>query len=251
MKDNWKLWLAVIACTIVMAFCARRAYNAFHERPPSWVKTEDRVGPAIGRDGRLNGAWKEFSDLLGTVRRESAQQQLPVGGVSLLALETDATNAVSIATEPVVNQGFNPLNNIQASIGGDERRFVGFYATDGGPIPFTIVRVPGRGRNPPVTLHLKSPIAPGETQLVVRVERRRAPVNIGKDGKAQAGLGRFPRTPNAVYARAIALPPGGVIVRSVPDTTATVSGDVAPLVSWIGTATNANAPMSVVFTLPK
>ena len=251
MKDNWKLWLAVIACVVVTAFCARRAYDAFHERPPAWVKTEDRVGPAISRDGQLNVAWKEFSDLLGTVRRESAQQQLPVGSVSLLALERDATNAVSIATESVVNQGFNPLNNIQASIGGDVKRFVGFYATDGGPIPFTIVRVPGRPRNPPVTLHLISPIAPGETQLVVRVERRRAPVTIGKDGKAQARLGRFPRTPNAVYARAIKLPSGSVIVRTVPDTTATVSAGVAPLVSWIGTATSANAPMSVVFTLPK
>jgi len=251
MKDNLKLWLAVVACGIVAVFCARRAYNVFHERPPMWVKTEDRVGPAVSRDNHLNVAWKEFSDLLGTVQRESARQQLPVGSVSLLALETDVTNAVSIATESVVNQGFNPLNNVQASIGGDEKRFVGFYATDGGPIPFTIVRVPGRRGNPPVTLHLKSPIPPGETQLVVRVERRRAPVNIGKDGKAQAGLGRFPRTPNAVYARAIGLPSGSVIVRSTPDTTATVSVDVAPLVSWIGTATNANAPMSVVFTLPK
>jgi hypothetical protein len=30
-----------------------------------------------------------------------------------------------------------------------------------------------------------------------------------------------------------------------------VSVDAAPLVSWVGTAANANAPMSVVFTLPK
>ena len=251
MKDNWKLWLAVVACVVATAFCARRAYDAFYERPPAWVKTEDRIGPAISRDGQLNVAWKEFSDLLGTVRRESAQQQLPVGSVSLLALESDATNAVSIATESVVNQGFNPLNNIQASIGGDEKRFVGFYGTDGGRIPFTIVRIPGRPRNPPVTLHLNSPIAPGETQLVVRVERRRAPVNIGKDGKAQAGLGRFPRTPNAVYGRALGLPTGSAIVRTVPDKTATISEGAAPLVSWIGTATSANAPMSVVFTVPK
>ena len=251
MKDNWKLWLAAITCVIVMIFCVRRAYNVFHERPPAWVRTEDRVGPAISKDAQLNIAWKEFSDLLGTVRRESARQQLPVGGVSLLALEASVTNAVSIATEPVVNQGFNPLNNVQASIGGDERRFVGFYAPDGGSIPFTIVRVPGRGRNPPVTLHLTSPITPGETQWVVRVDRRRAPVNIGKDGKAQAGLGRFPRTPNAVYARAIGLPSGSVIVRKVPDATATVSDGLAPLVSWIGNATNANAPMSVVFTPAK
>jgi hypothetical protein len=119
MKDNWKLWLAVIACGIVTAFCARRVYDAFHERPPAWVKTEDRVGRAISGDAQLNVAWKEFSDLLGTVRRESAQQQLPIGSVALLALEKDATNAVFIATESVVNQGFNPLNNVQASIGGD------------------------------------------------------------------------------------------------------------------------------------
>ena len=89
MKEHWKLWLAAIACVIVMVFCSRRAYNAFHERPPDWVKTEDRVGPAISRDGQRDVAWKEFSDLLGNVRRESAQQQLPVGSVSLLALETD------------------------------------------------------------------------------------------------------------------------------------------------------------------
>ena len=151
----------------------------------------------------------------------------------------------------MVNQGFNPLKNVQSSIGGDEKRFVGFYGTDGGPIPFTVVRVPGRPHNPPVTLHLSIPIAAGETQWVVRVERRRAPVNIGKDGKAQAGLGRFPRTPNAVYARAIGLPTGSVIIRSVPATTATVMEGPAPLVSWIGTAINANAPMSVVFTPPK
>jgi hypothetical protein len=251
MKEHWKLWLATINCMIVMVFCARRAYNTFHERPPDWVKTEDRVGPAISRDGQRNVAWKQFSDLLGTVRRESAQQQLPVGGVSLLALEADVTNALSIVTEPMVNQGFNPLKNVQASIGGDEKRFVGFYATDGGPIPFTIVRVPGRQRNPPVTLHLNNPIAPGETQWVVRVEQRRAPVNIGKDGKAQAGLGRFPRTPNAVYARAIGLPSGSVIVRNAPATTATVTEGAAPLVSWIGIANNTNAPMSVVFNPPK
>jgi hypothetical protein len=251
MKEHWKLWLTAIACVIVMSFSSQRAYNAFHERPPDWVKTEDRVGPAISRDGQLSVAWKEFSDLLGTVHRESAQQQLPVGGVSLLALEADVTNTLSIVTEPMMNQGFNPLKNVQASIGGDEKRFVGFYATDGAPIPFTIVRVKGRQRNPPVTLHLNTPIAPAETQWVVRVERRRGPVNIGKDGKAQAGLGRFPRTPNAIYARAIGLPPGSTIVRSVPATTATVAEGVAPLVSWIGTATNANAPMSVAFTPPK
>ena len=60
-----------------------------------------------------------------------------------------------IVTQSIVNQGFNPLKNVQASMGGDEQRFVGFYATDGGPNPFTIVRVPGRTRNPPVTLHLE------------------------------------------------------------------------------------------------
>ncbi len=187
MKEHWKLWLAAITCVIVMVFCSRRAYNAFHERPPDWVKTEDRLGPAISRDNQREVAWKEFSDLLGAVRRESAEQQLPVGGVSLLALEADVTNALSIVTEPMVNQGFNPLKNVQASIGGDEKRFVGFYATDGGPIPFTIVRVPGRPRNPPVTLHLNNPIAAGRNAMG---RARRTTARAGQYRQGWQGAGR-------------------------------------------------------------
>jgi hypothetical protein len=251
MKDNWKLWLATIACVGVLAFCARRAYVAFHGGPPDWIRQEDRVGSALDKDDRLKTAWKKFSDLLGSTRAEAERQQLPIGNISLFALEKDGTNALSIVTQAVVNQGFNPLQNAQAALGGDGKGFVGFYTTNGEPIPYTIVWVKGRTRNPPVTLHLSATVAPGGTQLVMRVEWRRGPVSIGKDGKLQAGLGRFPRTPNAIYTRAIRLPSGSVIVRSVPDKTVTVSVDEAPLVSWIGTAANANAPMSVVFTLPK
>ena len=209
------------------------------------------MGPALSKDERLKVAWERFNDLQGLVQRESEQRQLPMGTISLVALEKSGTDAVSIVTQPVVNEGFNPLQNAQASLGGDEKGFVGFYMPTGEPIPFTIVRVKSRPRNPPVTLHLDKPIAPGGTQFVARVEWRRAPVTVGKDGKLQAGLGRFPRTPNAVYARAVRLPSNSVIVRTVPDKTAAVSGDVAPVVSWLGTAANANAPMSVVFTLPK
>ena len=228
MKDNWKLWIAVIACAAVATFCSRRVYEAFYARPPAWVKLDDRTGPAIRQDSQLDTAWKKFGELLGSARRESEERQLPLGDVSLLALENNSTDAVFIVTQSIVNQGFNPLKNVQASMGGDEQRFVGFYATDGGPIPFTIVRVPGRTRNPPVTLHLESAIAPGGTQLVVRVERRHAPVNVGKDGRMQVGLGRFPRMPNAVYVRAVRLPSGSVVVRSVPEKTATVLDGPAP-----------------------
>jgi hypothetical protein len=251
MKQDWKLWLAALACVAVLAFCARRAYVAFHGGPPDWIRQEDRVGPALSKDDRLKATWEKFSDLLESARNEAAQRQLPLGTVSLFALEKSGTDALSVVTQTVVNQGFNPLQNAQSSLGGDGKGFVGFYTTAGEPIPFTIVWVKGRSRNPPVTLHLDKMITPGATQFVMRVEWRRAPVTIGKDGKLQAGLGRFPRTPNAVYARAVGLPSGSVIVRSVPDKAATVSIDVAPLVSWIGSAAGANAPMSVVFTLPK
>jgi hypothetical protein len=251
MKDNWKLWFVTIACVVVLAFCAHRAYVAFHGSPPEWIRREDRVGSALGKDDRLKTAWEKFSDLLRIARLEAEQRQLPVGTVSLFALEKNGTDAVSIVTQPVVNQGFNPLQNAQSALGGDGKGFVGFYTTAGEPIPFTIVWVKGRSRNPPVTLHLSNAVDPGATQFVMRVEWSRGPVTIGKDGKLQAGLGRFPRTPNAIYTRAIRFPSGSVIVRSVPDKTVTVSVDAAPLVSWMGTAANANAPMSVLFTLPK
>jgi hypothetical protein len=251
MKDNWKLWLAVAACVVVAVFCARRAREAFYGKPPGWIRQEDRIGAAIGRDGKLQVAWKQFSDLLAATRRESAQRQLPVGTVSLLALETSGTDALAIVTQPVVNQGFNPLRNPQASVGGDEKRFVGFYTTAGAPIPFTIVRVQGRPKDPPVTLHLDAAVAPGATQLVVRVEWRRAPVSAGKNGNLQAGLGRFPRTPNAVYARAVSLPFGSSIMLSTPQQTVTVRDGAVPSVSWIGGASDSGAPMSVVFTAPK
>lgn len=251
MKENWKLLVAIAACVVIGLFCARRVYNAFYSRPPGWVKQEDRVGPAISKSEPVRAAWKKFSDLLAVARHESEQRQLPIGTVSLLAIQPGGTNAVFILTQAVINQGFNPLRNIQSTLGGDEKGFVGFYATAGTPIPFTIVRVQGRPRNPPVTLHLENTIAPGATQMVARIEWRRAPVNVGKDGKLHAGLGRFPRTPNAVYARAVNLPSGSAIVRSGPPHTATEFDGVSPLVSWIGTAADAGAPMNVVFTLPK
>jgi hypothetical protein len=250
-KDNWKLWLAVVACVVVAVFFTQRAHEAFYGSPPGWIKQEDRIGAAISKDGKLQVAWKQFSDILGAAQRESAQRQLPVGTISLLFLETSGTDALAIVTEPVVNQGFNPLRNPQSSIGGDEKRFVGFYTTAGAPIPFTIVRVQGRSKNPPVTLHLDATVAPGATQWVVRVEWRRAPVSVTKNGKLQAGLGRFPRAPNAVYVRAVSLPSGSTIVRSSPQETATVQNGSVPLVSWIGGPADGGVPMSVVFTKPK
>ena len=251
MNNRWKLLLAAAACIAVVAWCGWRAYVAFRGAPPGWIERVDRESRSLARDDALRSAWKDFSELLAATRRTAEQRRLPLGSVSLLALEPNVSNGVFFVTETIINQGFNPQKNVQTSLGGNPDGPIGYYTAACDPIPFTIVRVTGNPRFRPVTLHLAEAIAPGTSQVVVRVETRHTPTKTGKDGKVQAGLGRFPRAPNAVYARAVRLPAGSVVARATPEKTATILTGTQSLVTWIGTAADANTPLNVAFVPPK
>jgi hypothetical protein len=129
---------------------------------------------------------------------------------------------------------------------------LGFYTLDGEPLGFTVKHHPARPHAFFVVAHLGKALTPGESTLVLRVERRPLNLKTNANGQTQFGLGRFAKPTAAIHGRAVSLPAQAKLVQYRPQQGAFEFTGDPPLVGWINACLDTNfPPLSATFTLPR
>jgi hypothetical protein len=244
---SWKMWAGVAFAVAAIVFVVARWRTSFSERPPDWLRQEDRQSARLP-----DASLKNFKSFRKEVEQEAKQRNLPVGSIQFFEVSRDGKATVAWNTVKLTNQGFNPNADFDQPGGSDEARLLGFYALDGESLGFTLKHHPARPRGFYAVVHLDNPLAPGESVLVLRLERRPLNLKPNAKGQLQYPVGRFARPTAAIHGRAVSLPERAKLVQYRPDKGAFEFAGDPPLVGWINACLDTNfPPLSATFTLPR
>ena len=228
---KWLLGAVTLALVIFGVWNLRRSIQ---NEAPEWLHMKDRTSPSMTIDA-------SFHRLIEESRKASVREEVPLGSIQYLQIEKNSTNAVLWTSEPVVNQGFNPLAHWEKRLAANDVQWVGWYAMDGAPLKFTVRNDPGRNLLW-ATIHLKDPVASGATQLLFRVQRQTGRIKLDKGGKYSVYLDRLRPVTDGIQARGVRLPAKATLSRYTPKDGAIVSTNDVPGVYWINSRLPANAP---------
>jgi len=244
---NWKHWTGLGVALVLIGFAVARLQSSFRDRPPAWLRQQDKRGPGLPAESR-----KHFQQFRREIELEAEQKSLPVASIQFIELMKDGKEGVVWNTEKVTNQGFKPLADFEMQGGGDEERLRGYYTLEGEPLGFTVKHHPNRPKSFYMAVHLRQPLPPGQSVLVLRLERRAYTIKPNAKGEAQLGLGRLTRATTAVHARGLCLPDRARLVQYRPDKGAFAFEDNPPMVGWINSCLDpAFPPLNATFILPK
>ena len=244
---NWKTWAVAAIVVAAIVLVAARWRMSFSDHPPDWLRQEDKQSAKLPA-----ASLKNFKSFRKEVEIEARQRSLPVGSIQFFEVARDGKETIAWNTVKLINQGFNPNADFDQPGGSDEARLLGFYTLDGDSLGFTVKHHPARPRGFYAVVHLNKPLAPGESTLVLRLERR--PLNLKPDAKGQLqyGLGRLAKPIAAIHGRAVSLPERAKSVQYRPEKGAVEFKGDPPLVGWINSCLDTNfPPLNATFTLPR
>lgn len=247
---NWKLWLAVPVFLAGGFFGGWQLYQAFWSGPPKGFYIKTRTSPALDRGSRADLMWNRFRYLYTEAQREAAAYQQSLASFSFLELGRDPQQAVEWSLDTVINPGFDPLRNIERTLGNQADALVGYYTSDGQALAYTLKRPADFPNRTAVTIHLDKPINPGQTTQLLRLQRRKLSLKPNKNAYTLS-LGWLPDPQRGIHARGVRLPERARVVKYAPDQAFTATNGV-PMVGWINTyLPTKNRTITVTFTLPQ
>jgi len=243
---NWKTWAGIAFALLLIGFVVVRLRLVFHDRPPDWLRQQDKHSAKLP-----DASLKKFRAFRKETELEAQQAKLPVGSIQFFEISPDGKETLAWNTLRLTNQGFNPLADFDQWGGADELRLLGFYTLDGEPLGFTVKHHPARPRNFYVVVHLPKPLAPGDSALVLRIDRRPLNLKANAKGQSQFGLGRLNKPTIAVHARGLSLPEHARLWQYRPEKGAFEFTGPSPMVGWINSCLDSNfPPLNATFTLP-
>ena len=251
LKANWKLGLVVLAILVLSGFCIARWHRSFEGEAPGFMQQAERRSPSRWFDARIRQTWKAAESLLETARRESKGSGIPLAAVQFLSVR-DLRLTVIWETETFVNPGFEPMSRFESVSHGNPTNFIGYYTLDGSPLIVTLKRDPRYSRDQFRTVHLASPLAPGATTMVFRVEQRTAPLGPNRVGQIQLQFWRLGPIATGIRATGVSLPDRAHIDTYYPATGTIVGHDGArTMVFWINSLLDVPVSFPALsFTLP-
>jgi hypothetical protein len=233
--NTWKMWAAVAAFTLAIWFAGHQYQSTFASRPPDWMQVREHASQPIEGVFHSDTAWHHFKDLLRTVSAAAEVQCAGDCTVQLIELASGRNRTVVWSGETVHNQGFDPLPKIERRVGTDPSHLLGYYTSEGTPLPFATNRYPHNNQQCLVTIHLDKPLAPAAGRFLI--SRENGSVFMGPDsgGERTIGLGYLRRVPEMIEACGVLLPPHATLQRYSPEETATVISGPETMVAWIST----------------
>ena len=179
---------------------------------PGGLLLEPLSARIVLRDARPGSPWQRYVEL-----RQRAETLARVnGGIPCmiefwdLAEPSKSQNGTRWQTVALHNPGFAPRAVFEHPAYGGNDRLLGFFAADGRPLTVERRRDANNPHSGRWILHLQPPLAPGETRLVLQVERIPTPFQPASNGKGGAlhwpGVATGPRPPLLVQVRALRLP---------------------------------------------
>ena len=246
---KWKYWLAGTVCAIVIGFALRQYQSTFGSKLPDWIHLREHESERIPVMHGVNSAWRQFAELLRLARAAAATQQVANCTIQLSELTSDEHDATVWWGEPILNQGFEPMPNVERQFWANPPNLLGYYADDGTPLRFATRKNPHPGGDQLiVTVHLAKPIGAGSSMFLIRRERR-PELRATKMGSERVfGLGYLRYRRDAVETHGVLLPPHTVLVRYIPEAPAVVFPGPPIMVGWLSTDLKSNkAPLTVTF----
>ena len=250
-NGTWKIWVTVAAFAMAAGFAAHRYQVTFDSQPPDWLHVGDHRSQRIPKLHEPNAAWHRLHHLLQTTRATAQTRGLDDCSLQLIEFERNGTDAIVWSGETVRNHGFEPRTRIEYDLWIDAPQLLGFYTSDGAPLPFTTYKnPPANNRQLLVIVHLDKPIAPGATGFLVRRERRLNFADAYSGGQRSVGLGLLAQETGRIDARGVVLPAHATLGRYFPEGEATVFTAPPVTVAWISTDLNNNTtPLWLTFTM--
>ncbi len=233
----------VAAVLALVVFAGWRIHSSFQSEAPAWLKSKSMTGPKLcgGVDPDLT--WNQFVSLLEACRRESQKRKVPLGPVRFLQLQADNRQSLLWITEALSNPGFNPLSRVERQAGRmKEADLVGYYTMEGQPVRIELRNASAKTRGLVMTLCLAQPLAPGDSEWFLRVERQPGRVNVNKKGETEVFLGRLPKPDKAIQGWGVRWPEGATGVRRAPEIGAVALGSGRKAVGWINSRLETNPP---------
>jgi hypothetical protein len=246
---KWKTWLVTVFFVIVIGFAVRQFRSAFVSRPPDWMHLQEHASQRIPDMHEVNSAWFQFTELLKSTR--AAADALHIGNytIQLTELGNDVHTTTYWWGEPIPNEGFDPMPNIERQFFFNPSLLLGYYSSDGDPLAFATRKMPDGGDHVIATIHAGKPIAPGASRFLIRRERHVDPKATKSDGPKTVGLGNLRYAPGRIEARGLLLPPRATLTRYAPEGSAIVLPSSPTMVAWISSDLVTNkTPLSVTFT---
>jgi hypothetical protein len=247
---KWKIWVATVLVVLVIGFAFRRYQSAFVSHPPDWMHLQERTSQRIPDLHEVNSAWFQFSELLKSTRAAAESQHTANYTIQLTELAKDVHTTTLWWGEPILNEGFRPMPNIERQFRFDPSHILGYYDSAGTPLAFATRKMPSGDDQVIATVHADQPIAPGASMFLIRRELRTDKKATDSKSERTIGLGNLHYNPGRIEARGLLLPPGATLTRYVPDGPAMVIPSSPTMVAWISSDLKTNtAPLSVTFTL--
>src|SRR5579863_6937811 len=165
-NGKWKTWLATVFFLVVVGFAWRQYRAAFGSHPPDWMHLQEYASQRIPNIHEVNSAWFQFSELLKSTRAAAEAQHVDHYTILLMELGNDVHTTIVWLGEPILNEGFKPMPNIERQFFFDPSHILGYYSNDGTPLGFATRRMPGGGDQVIATVHADNPIAPGTSMFL-------------------------------------------------------------------------------------
>lgn len=245
---KWKIWVAGTVFVIVVGFALRKYQSTFGSNLPDWIHLREHKSERIPEVHGVNSAWRQFAELLRLTRAAAAAQHTANYTIQLIELSGDEHDATLWWGEPIANQGFEPMPNVERELWMDPSPLLGYYSDDGTPLGFATRKNPHGGDQLLVTVHLNKPIAPAATAFLIRRERR-PELKPAKSGSERIlGLGYLRYGGGVIETRGLLLPPHTTLVRYRPEAPAVMIPESPVMVAWISADLKTNTtPLSVTF----
>jgi len=246
---RWKVWLASAAFVFVIAFVPHQFRTSFNSHPPDWMQLHEHASQRLPDLHEVHSGWFQFAQLLGSARAAADSQPTANYTIRVIEPHNDGHTSTIWWGEPILNEGFDPMPNIERQLRTDPAHVLGYYNADGTPLGFATRKMPTGGDLIIATVHTDKPIPPGARMFLIRRELSIDKKATDTGGQRTIGLGNLRYNPGRVEARGVLLPPQATLTSYAPEGSATVFPSAPILVAWLSTDLVTNAiPLSVSFT---
>lgn len=246
---RWKVWLASAAFALVIAFVLHQFRTSFISHPPDWMQLHEHASQRLPDLHEVRSYWFQFAQLLGSARAAADSQQTANYTIRVIEPRNDVHNSTVWWGEPILNEGFDPMPNIERQLWIDPSHLLGYYNTDGTPLGFATRKMPTGGNLIIATVHADKPIPSGARMFLIRRELSIDKKATDTKGQRTIGLGNLRYNPGRVEARGVFLPPHATLTSYAPEGSAIVFPSAPILVAWLSTDLVTNKiPLSVTFT---
>ena len=242
MREYLKTGITLIITLSVLGFVAFRARSLFQG---TTFHIESTTAPTLP-----SSVLESFRNYYHHIERDARANRLPFDSIFFVEVRPTDRECWQWRTEKLTNTGMNPMTQFERGSGFAVDRLIGYYTLEGEPLQLQYKHLPPNPQQPSVTVELPDALTPGQTVLVLRVERAPTKLQPNSAGNFSFNFPRLSNTDDVIRASAFCLPAGKMLSYR-PQGGVYESTTGCQLFGWINSRLDDRAPAPLVtFKLP-